>query len=236
MECEPAGRGERLHARDRRRLRAKLRAAVHQRHAARLAAELEHPVERAVAAARDQHVLAVKVLGAPHAIEQLRAFVSLRVGHQEPPRLERAEAARDDEAAGVEARAGRGLDGEAAGRLPRDRGDFLAEVEPGVERLDLLEQAVDEFLRAAHRQRRDVVDRLVGIELGALAAGMRERVDDLALHAEQAEFEHGEEADRAGADDHAFGLDGGWRRGFVHGRVPVKVGPRACGEGRHSNR
>ncbi len=211
MECEPAGRDERLHARDRRRLRAKLRAAVHQRDAARLAAELEHPVERAVAAARDQHVLAVEVFGAPHAIEQLRAFVALRVGHQEPPRLERAEAARDDEAAGVEARAGRRLDGEATGRLSRDRGDFLAEVKPGVERLDLLEQAVDEFLRAAHRQRRDVVDRLVGIELGALPAGMRERVDDLALHAEQAELEHGEEADRAGADDHAFGLDGGWR-------------------------
>ncbi len=70
VECEPAGRGERLHARDRRRLRAKLRAAMHQGDAARLAAELERPVERAVAAARDQHVLAVEVLGAPHAIKR----------------------------------------------------------------------------------------------------------------------------------------------------------------------
>ncbi len=118
----------------------------------------------------------------------------------------------------------------------RDRGDFLAEVEPGMERLDLLEQPVDEFLRAAHRQRRDVVDRLVGIELGALAAGVCERIDDLALHAEQAELEYGEEPDRAGADDHAFGLDGGSRRGFVHGRFPVKVVPPTRGEGRHSNR
>ena len=206
---EPAGRGERLHARDRRRLRAKLRAAVHQRHAARLAAELEHPVERAVAAARDQHVLAVEVLGAPHAVEKLRAFVAFRVGHQEPARLERAEAARDDEAAGVETRARRSLDGEAAGSISGDGSDFLAKVEPGMKRLDLFQQAVDEFLRAANRQRGDVVDRLVGIELRALAAGMRERVHDLALHAEQAELEHGEESDRAGADDHAFGLDGG---------------------------
>ena len=105
-----------------------------------------------------------------------------------------------------------------------------------MERLDLLEQAVDEFLRAAHRQRRDVVDRLVGIELGALAAGVRERVDDLALHAEQSELEHGEEADRAGADDHALGLDGGWRRGFVHDRCSGEGRAAACGEGRHSNR
>ena len=36
----------------------------------------------------------------------------------------------------------------------------------GVERLDLLQQAVDQLLRAADRQRRDVVDGLLGIQLG----------------------------------------------------------------------
>ena len=46
------------------------------------------------------------------------------------------------------------------------------------ERLDLLQQPVDQLLRAAHGQRRNVIDRLVRIELGALAADLRQRIDD----------------------------------------------------------
>src|SRR5262245_4224644 len=94
-------------------------------------------------------------------------------------------------------------------------------MKPGMERLDLLQQPVDQLLGAADRQRRDVIDRLVGIELGALAARMRERVDDLALHAEQAELEHRKEADRPRADDDAFGADGGLSRGVAHVRDPA---------------
>ncbi len=82
---------------------------------------------------------------------------------------------------------------EAPRGLARDFDDLLAEMKAGVERLDLLHQAVDEFLGAADRQRRDVVDRLVRIELRALPARMRERIDDLALDAEQAELEDGEQ-------------------------------------------
>ena len=97
-----------------------------------------------------------------------------------------------------------------------ERDDFLAEMQARMERLDLLEQAVDEFLRAADRQRRDVVDRLVRVELGALAAGMRQRIHDLAFHAEEPELENREQSDRTGADDHAFRLDG-W-----HGRHSIR--------------
>jgi hypothetical protein len=100
-----------------------------------------------------------------------------------------------------------------------------------------LHQPVDQLLRAADRQGRDVVDRLVGIELGALPARVRERIHDLALHAEQAELEHREEPDRARADDDAFGADGGLPRGFAHVRDPAcQVGPRTRGEGRNSTR
>jgi hypothetical protein len=45
-------------------------------------------------------------------------------------------------------------------------------VEGGAEGLDLLEQVVGEFLAGAHRHGRDVVDRLVGVQLDALAAGV----------------------------------------------------------------
>ena len=55
-------------------------------------------------------------------------------------------------------------------------------------------------------QRRNVVDRLFRIELGALAAGPVENVDQVAFHVEQAELEHGEQADRPCADDQHVGL------------------------------
>ena len=94
--------------------------------------------------------------------------------------------------------------------------DLLAKVEAGVKGLDLLEQPVDQFLRTADRNRGNVVDRLVRIELGALAAGMRERIHDLALHAEQPELEHRKKANGTRADNDAFCADDGLRCGFAH--------------------
>ncbi len=87
-------------------------------------------------------------------------------------------------------------------------GHFLAQVEGRVERLDLLEQVVGQFLAGADRHGRDVVDRLVRIQLDALAADCRQRIDDVGLDLEQAEFEYLEQADRAGADDDGIGIDG----------------------------
>ena len=40
-------------------------------------------------------------------------------------------------------------------------------------------QPVNELLRAAYRQRRNVVDRFLRIQLGALAAGMRQGIDQV---------------------------------------------------------
>ena len=51
----------------------------------------------------------------------------------------------------------------------------------GTERLDLLQQPVNQLLGAAHRQRRNVVNRFIRIQLGALTARLLERVDDVAL-------------------------------------------------------
>ena len=98
-------------------------------------------------------------------------------------------------------RAGRGADLKAAALLARELAHFLPEVKLRVEGLDLLHQPIDELLRAAHRQRRNVVDRLVRIQLGALPARVRERIDDVRADAEQPELEHLEQAAGAGADD-----------------------------------
>ena len=110
-----------------------------------------------------------------------------------------------------------GAQEEAAVVPLRQLGDFLAEMEHGAHRGNLLHQALDEFLRAADGQRRDIVDRLVGVQLRALAARVLQGVDDVALDAEQAEFEDLEQAGRAGADDQGIGLDGG-RRGAGNGQ------------------
>ena len=94
-----------------------------------------------------------------------------------------------------------GLHIEAAVLALTQRGDFLAEMQRCIERGDLLQQAVDELLRAADRQRGDVVNRLVGIELGALAARRAERVDEMAADPQQSELEHLEKTTGAGAND-----------------------------------
>ena len=80
-----------------------------------------------------------------------------------------------------------------------------------IERLDLLMQRVDQTLGAGVGNAGNVVDRLLRIKLGALAADLVENVDEVRFHVEQAELEHREQADRAGADDDNVGLDG-----FIH--------------------
>ena len=88
-----------------------------------------------------------------------------------------------------------------------DRLHHLAEMEGRAERLDLLHQRVGEPLAGDVGNAGNVVDRLLRIELGALAADLVEDVDQVRLHVEQAELEHREQADRPGADDERVGLD-----------------------------
>ena len=53
---------------------------------------------------------------------------------------------------------------------------------------------------------RNIVDRLVGVELGALAAELVENVDDMRLHVQEAQFENGEQAARPCANDQHIGF------------------------------
>jgi len=68
----------------------------------------------------------------------------------------------------------------------------LAGVEDGRERADLLSQPVYEFARAAHRQRGNIVNGLVGIKFDALSANGRHRFDDVRAQTEKAELKDGE--------------------------------------------
>ena len=63
-----------------------------------------------------------------------------------------------------------------------------------MERLDLLHQGVGQAVAGDVGNAGNVVDRLLRIELGALAADLVEDVDEVRLDIEQAELEHGEQA------------------------------------------
>ena len=158
--------------------------------------EVERPVESRVAAADDDEVLAGEISRVLHPVLQLRAIELVQAIDLERAGLECAHAGSDEDGLGEEPRALGGFDEEAAIVPLFNRLDFLPEVEGGAERLDLLEQVVRQFLARAHRNGRDVVDRLVGVQLDALAARVGQRIDHMGLDLQQAEFEHLEQARR----------------------------------------
>jgi hypothetical protein len=92
-------------------------------------------------------------------------------------------------------------------------------MEGRVERLDLLHQSLGQPLAGDFRNSRNVVDRLLGVELGALAAGLVEDVDQVGLHVEQPKLEHREQAHWARADDERVGLD---HFGLGQHRIPLR--------------
>src|SRR6185436_7420961 len=88
------------------------------------------------------------------------------------------------------------------------RGHHLVEMKGRVERLDLLHQGIGQAVAGDVGDAGNVVDRLLGIELGALAADLVEDVDEMRLDVEQAELEHGEEPHRPRADNENVGFNG----------------------------
>jgi hypothetical protein len=59
-----------------------------------------------------------------------------------------------------------------------------------IERLSLLQQPVDQFLRTANRQGRDIVNGFFRIQLAALATRVLERINDVRMDAQQSQFEN----------------------------------------------
>ena len=96
---------------------------------------------RRLGAADDDDALAGLLVQGRAVLEELRAAVAIEAVDLEPARLERADAAGDDDGLGDEARAGRRRDVEAAVVAPRDRAHLLVEMKARAERLDLLSAA-----------------------------------------------------------------------------------------------
>ncbi|HVF15862.1 MAG TPA: hypothetical protein VNA21_03095, partial [Steroidobacteraceae bacterium] len=93
-------------------------------------------------------------------------------------------------------------------------GDLLTHMELRVEGPGLLQESIDEFLSTAHWQRWNVVNRLLGIELTALATRMFERVDDVRRNAEQSQLENLKQPAGTCADDDYVGLNGAFDGAF----------------------
>ncbi len=83
----------------------------------------------------------------------------------------------------------------------------LVEMERGAERLDLLHEPVGQLLAGDDGEAGNVVDRLLGVELGALPARPVEDVDHMRLDVDQAKLEHGEEAHGPCPDNDGVGFD-----------------------------
>jgi hypothetical protein len=76
----------------------------------------------------------------------------------------------------------------------------------GMEGLDLFHQLVRQLLPRHDGQRRNVIDGLFGIKLGALPARTVENVDQMRPDVEQAELEHREKPHGSRADNHGICL------------------------------
>src|ERR1700722_16457536 len=201
-------RGEFAQARDRGGYGAKIRAPMHEGERARLRGELEGPVKRRIAAAKNDQLLAMQVRRAAHAVVNVLILEGLCAFKADAPRLKRADSRGDDDRARIEGRPGRGAD------LKAPRFEFcelappLTQMKLRRKGLDLLHQPIDQLLRVAHGQRRDVIDRLVRIQLRALSARMRQGIDDMRADAEEPELEGLEKAAGACADDDDVRSDG----------------------------
>ena len=193
-------------------------ATVEKNNAFGLADKVERPVESGVATAADHDVLAFKDGRILAAVVKLGAFEFFDTLNAQLTRLEAADTGGEDDNLTVEAGAEARFNVETAVFLLFNDGNFFTEVEDRVERVNLLEEVFRQFIGRANRNGRDVVDRLGGIEFHALTADRAQRVDNVSLDFEKAEFKHLEEADGTGTDDDGIGFNHFVRR-FCDGHV-----------------
>ena len=142
--------------------------------------QVQGPIERRVAAADDEHVAAPEMLHLAHRIEHRSAFILLDAGKRRALRREGSAAGGNHHHLGFKHGIRVGLQPEAAVEALETLNP-LVEVEGGSERLDLVHELVGQLLAGDDGQPGNVVDRLLGIELGALAPGAIENVDDMAF-------------------------------------------------------
>jgi hypothetical protein len=74
--------------------------------------------------------------------------------------------------------------------VPRHDTHLFTQVHAAVKRFDLRQETVRQFLARADPDGWNVVNGLIGVKLGALAAGFRNGIDNFRFQAEQSELEN----------------------------------------------
>src|SRR5439155_15472880 len=149
---------------------AEIVAAVQEGQAPRQRMKIERPVKGGIATADDENVAVTKALHLLDRIEDRAPLIGIDPGDGWLLGLERSASCCNDDNLGAEDQSAVGLELEQAVLTFLKRGYHLIEVELRMKRLDLIEQPVGQFATGDHRHARNVVDRLLWIELGALAA------------------------------------------------------------------
>ncbi len=177
---------------------AELLAAVDEGDAAGEGVERQRPVEGRVAAADDHDVAALVAGEVGHEVDH--ALAGEVRGGREGPGGEAAEAAGDDDRAAPEAGAVVEVEHGRAVEVGEPLGPAAEEVR-GREGGGLADQVVDQVAALDLGEAADVVDELLGVHGGDLAAGLGQGVGDHCRQAPESGVVGGVEAGRPGADD-----------------------------------
>ena len=184
-------------------------AAVHEGYVGGHVGEEVGPVQGRVAAAGNHNFLVAEMLGVAHHVVHAFAALKLRqVLHGRLARLERAQAAGNGHGLAVNLGAVGGEKQERAVVELLKLFHPLAEREGGVEGRNLLHEIVDQVAGQNFGETRNVVNRLLRINLRKLAAGLGQGIYYVAAELEQAGFKNCKQTDRAGPDDADIGGNG----------------------------
>ena len=184
------------------------------------------PIKGTVASTADHHLLSPIEFRILDDVLHATVLVFIETIHRRLARFEAAESSGDrDDGGAVHGTAVGGHD-ELVLLILDDGLCPLSQGEPGLERCGLCHQLVHQVARENLRIGRNVIDRLLGIDLRTLSPRLRQGVDEVAAQLEQPCFEHGEETAGARTDDEDVRLDHGQLRGegSFHAGCPCNNG------------
>ena len=166
-----------------------------------LSDKIQRPVESGVTAAADHDVLASEEFRITHPVEKLLVLKLLNARNSHRTGIKRAHTGGDDHGLAVEAGAEIRFHVEGTVFLLLNLCDDFAQVINRLEGMILLQQVFSQLSRRVNRNSRNIVNRLLGVELHALTAHIPKRIHHVALHLQKTEFENLKQPDRTSADD-----------------------------------
>ena len=147
--------------------------------------QFQGPVQCGITTTTDNEIFSPEQFRVFDTVKELGIFELLDTIHFQGAWLESADAGRDENGFGNEFLANGCFQIETAILAAFDLDDFFSEMEGRAERLDLFHQVFRQFKACIGRNRRNVVNRFVGIQFNALAADSGQGIDDVRLDFEQ---------------------------------------------------